>query len=591
MAFPEAWMNELMDRNDIVSVASEYTRLTPRGNRMWGFCPFHAERNASFTVSPDKQVFHCFSCKAGGSVIQLVMQAESLSYVDAVRFLAQRAHMDMPDEINDAKLLRDKALRDRLYAATREAAKFYYSMLMSDAGQNARRYLISRGIDGSTANRFGLGFSPDDWSVLYEHLSGLGFTRDELIGAGLCVKGRRDENDTFDFFHGRLMFPVISASGRVIAFGGRVLDSKNGAKYMNTGDTLIYNKRHNIYGINLMKGRKLGDIIMVEGYMDVISLHQAGIDNAVASLGTALTVQQARLLKRFAPRVYYAYDGDDAGQKAMLRGIDILAEADLEARVIIIPDGRDPDEFVRAYGSEAFMKLKDSALTGTGFKLDVMTRSNDLASPEGRESYAREACRLLSSLEPVERDRYIRHVCERSGLDIATIREQCGVSADRNGTERHEFPISGNNTFKKPKAQSERDKAEQMLLACMFVLSGSISEITSLEGFSPDLFTGDMAAFVSSLIEKSSGASVDLRHMLSELEGSAAEGPAAAAAISDEIENPVETARDCIRRIRNIEIESRILLLAQEASETTDAERRGRLLAEQMRLMLESRKQ
>lgn len=589
MAFPEAWMNELMDRNDIVSVASDYTRLTPKGSRMWGFCPFHAERNASFSVSPDKQLFHCFSCKAGGSVIQLVMQAESLSYVDAVRFLAQRAHMDMPDEINDAKLLRDKAMRERLYAANREAAKFYYSTLMSDAGAPARRYLISRGIDGATANRFGLGFSPEDWDALYKRLSAMGFTRDELIGAGLCVKGRRDEDKSFDFFHGRLMFPIISASGRVVAFGGRTIGDQSGAKYMNTGDTLVYNKRHNIYGINLMKGRKLADIVMVEGYMDVISLHQAGIDNAAASLGTALTIQQARLLKRFAPRIYYAYDGDGAGQKAMLHGIDILAEAGLEARVIIIPEGKDPDEFVRAYGSEAFMKLKDSALTGTGFKLDTMARANDLNTPGGRESYAREACRLLSSLEPVERDRYIRHVSERSGLDISTIREQCGVTQSGVDARGHGSAALGNNTFKKPKVQSDRDRVEQTLLACMFVPGGSITEIMALDDFAPELFTGDMAAFVTSLIEKSADGPIDLRHMLAGLEASATEGPAAAAAISDEIENPVETARDCICRLKNIQIESRIMRLAQEASETADAERRSQLLAEQMRLIIMSK--
>ena len=252
MAFPETWLNELMNRNDIVSVVSEYTRLSPKGGRLWGLCPFHPERDASFTVSPDKQVFHCFSCKAGGSVIQFIMQAESLGYADAVRFLAQRAGMDMPNEINDAKLREEKALRDRLYAANREAAMFYHQVLLSDAGLPARQYLLNRGIDGSTAVRFGLGYSPNDWDELFKHMTSAGYTRDELISAGLCVKGRKDETKTFDFFHDRLMFPVISASGRVLAFGGRIIGKGEGAKYMNTGDTLIYNKRHNIYAINLM---------------------------------------------------------------------------------------------------------------------------------------------------------------------------------------------------------------------------------------------------------------------------------------------------------------------------------------------------
>ena len=223
MAYPERWLSELMARNDIVSVISEYTRLSSRGGRMWGLCPFHPERDPSFSVSPDKQLFHCFSCKAGGSVIQFIEQAENLSYHDAIRFLAQRVGMDMPNEVDDERLRVEKARRDRLYNANREAALFYHKALLSDIGADARKYLIGRGIDGSTAVKFGLGYSPNDWDALYKHLSSLGFSRDDLIDAGLCVKGRKDPESTFDFFHDRLMFPVINSYGRAGAFGGRVL--------------------------------------------------------------------------------------------------------------------------------------------------------------------------------------------------------------------------------------------------------------------------------------------------------------------------------------------------------------------------------
>lgn len=591
MAFPEAWLNELMNRNDIVSVVSEYTRLSPKGGRLWGLCPFHPERDASFTVSPDKQVFHCFSCKAGGSVIQFIMQAESLGYADAVRFLAQRAGMDMPNEINDAKLRAEKALRDRLYAANRDAAMFYHKTLLSDAGLAARQYLLNRGIDGSTAVRFGLGYSPNDWDELFKHMTALGYTRDELVSAGLCVKGRKDETKTFDFFHDRLMFPVISASGRVLAFGGRIIGNGDGAKYMNTGDTLIYNKRHNIYAINLMKGRRLDELIMVEGYMDVISLHQAGIDNAVASLGTALTSQQVRLMGRFAKRVCYAYDGDAAGQKAMLRGVDIIARGELEPRVIVIPGGQDPDEFVRANGAEAFLKLKDNSLTAVMFKLETMAGAVDLNTADGRQKYASEACRLLASLEPVERDRYIKVVSERSGIAPDVIRNQCGVDAEKADAveaaapNRAAFDTVG---YRKPQILKKREKAEQLLLACMLVSRQDAAAIEQLDSFSTELFSVPGAAkFAAALLEAyKSVEKPDVRLLLAELNGDESDAVGAAAALSEDITAPVEAAADCINSILSDEYSERIRKLAELSEAETDRAKRSALLHEQMQLML-----
>lgn len=595
MAFPETWLNELMNRNDIVSVVSEYTRLSPKGGRLWGLCPFHPERDASFTVSPDKQVFHCFSCKAGGSVIQFIMQAESLGYADAVRFLAQRAGMDMPNEINDAKLREEKALRDRLYAANREAAMFYHQVLLSDAGLPARQYLLNRGIDGSTAVRFGLGYSPNDWDELFKHMTSAGYTRDELISAGLCVKGRKDETKTFDFFHDRLMFPVISASGRVLAFGGRIIGKGEGAKYMNTGDTLIYNKRHNIYAINLMKGRKLDELIMVEGYMDVISLHQAGIDNAVASLGTALTSQQVRLMGRFAKRVCYAYDGDSAGQKAMLRGVDIIARGELEPRVIVIPGGLDPDEFVRANGAEAFLKLKDASLTAVMFKLETMANAVDLNTADGRQKYASDACRLLASLEPVERDRYIKVVSEKSGIAREVIQSQCGVDAERAedgiapATAKPAFDSVG---YKKPQMLKKREKAEQLLLACMLVSRQDAAAIEQLENFSTELFsTPGTAKFAAMLTEAYKTAEKpDIRLLLAELNGDESEIAGAAAALAEDITAPLESAADCINSILYDKYSERIRQLAVLSEAEADKAKRAELLREQMDLMLKLRK-
>lgn len=590
LAFPDNWMNDLMNKNEIVSVVSEYTHLAPKGGRLWGLCPFHPERAASFSVSPDKQLFHCFSCKAGGSVIQFIMQAENLPYADAVRFLAQRVGMDMPNEINDEKLRADKALRDRLYDANRAAAKFYCETLLSEQGAKARAYLLNRGIDGKTAVKFGLGYSPADWDALFKRLLSLGFTRDELIKAGLCVEGRQDKNKTFDFFHDRLMFPVINDRGRVLAFGGRTLEKDSEPKYMNTGDTLIYNKRHNVYAINMMKGKKLDELIMCEGYMDVISLHQHGIDNAVASLGTALTSQQARLIGRFAKRAVYAYDGDAAGQRAMLRGVDVLSENSVEPRVMVIPGGLDPDEYIRKYGREAFLALKDSTLTAVQFKLNYIELETGLDTADGRQKYAQRACELLSKLEPVERDRYVKVVSERSGIAVETVREQCGVSAAAKPV--HEEQRLAHSGYKRQREFDKRQKTEILLAACMLTSRQARAKITALSGYSPELFTDrGLGTLVSKLkAADGNGAEIDIRLLLSELEESPSDAAGSAAARAEEIENPADVANECIVALELDNIEARMLALSKRVQEETDPKKRSALISEQAELLKTARK-
>ena len=590
MAFPESWMNELMNKNEIVSVISEYTRLESKGGRMWGHCPFHPERNPSFSVSPDKQLFHCFSCKAGGSVIQFIMQAESLSYSEAVRFLAQRAGMNMPDEIDDAKLIAEKALRDRLYDANREAARFYYGVLRSAEGAKARQYLERRGIDPNTAKRFGLGYSPNDWDALYVHMQKLGYTRDELVSAGLCVKGRKDGERTFDFFRGRLMFPVISASGTVLAFGGRIIEGdESERKYMNTGTTPVYDKKHNVYAINMMKGKKLDELIIAEGYMDVISLHQNGIDNAVASLGTALTSQQVRLMSRFAKRAVYAYDGDAAGQKAMLRGVDILTQGGVEPRVIMLPGGDDPDEYIRKYGRGAFLSLRDSALTAVQFKIEHLAASVNMDTPDGRQTFAENACSLLASLSPVERARYIKTVSEKSGIAVSVIEQQCGLSKPtETGTKAGES-IPG--AYKRPTGFDKRVKIEIMLLACMLSDRGVAASIEQLNGFSYDLFTEPALKRFSQAIKTAyeRNSKVDMRSLLAGFEGEVADAAADAAAQSEDILNPIDTAADCISAILRGEREDEIRALSDRMTAETDPQKRAELLRMQMELIKKNR--
>lgn len=572
MAFPEAWMSDLMNKNDIVSVVSEYIELKSRGGRLWGHCPFHADKTPSFSVSPDKQLFHCFSCKAGGSVIQFIMQAENLSYVDAVRHLAERAGMDMPDEVDDRRLIEQKLKREKIYEANREAAVYYMKLLFSDYGGGAQRYLQNRGVSGNTAKRFGLGFSPEGYDELTEYLLGKGFSKEILLDAGLSLRSRKDPDKLCDFFRGRLMFPIVSANSKVIAFGGRTMGSEE-PKYKNTGDTPVYNKRENIYAINLLKGKKLDDIIMVEGYMDVISLHQAGVENAVASLGTALTVQQARLLKRYAQKVYYAYDGDEAGQKAMVRGIDILRSADIDARVIRIPDGKDPDEYVKAFGSEGFLLLKDSSITGVRFKLERIAAEKGVDTADGRQAFAIEACSLISKLDPVERDRYIPFVSEVSGLSQATVREQCGVDA---AAPRNDPAPTKYLNFKRPKRDTERISIEKMLLACMMTSAEAGKRIGGSSAFSLKLFSSpSMRAFAARLIAAyGSKGRADIPLMLADLEAIDAEDVSSAYSMTDEIVSPVPAALETIDRLSAVIIKDELGEISERLNTAGQEERK-----------------
>ena len=578
MAFPEAWLNELMSKNDIASVISEYVQLTPKGGRLWGHCPFHVDKTPSFSVSPDKQLFHCFSCKAGGSVIQFVMQAENLSYIDAVRSLAQRAGMDMPDEIDDKRLMEQKRRRERIYEANREAALYFHQALFSKEGAAARRYLESRGVNADTAKRFGLGFSPDGFTTLYDHLVSKGFSRGILIDAGLAVAGRQDPDKTYDFFRGRLMFPVINAMGKVIAFGGRTM-VQDEPKYINTGDTPVYNKRENIYAINMLKGKKLDDVIMVEGYMDVISLHQFGIDNAVASLGTALTSQQARLIKRYAQKVYYAYDGDEAGQKAMQRGIDILRASDIEPRVIIIPDDHDPDEYVRLFGADSFLVLKDASITGVRFKIERIAKLYGTDTPDGREKFARDACTLLSSLDPVERDRYIPVVAEKAGISADTVREQLGVAKAAN---KQEGARPQNAGYKRPRRDSERTRFETKLLSCIMASPEDGKAIGSGKDFSLKLFSSPaLRSFTARLLAAyKTGGSPDIPLMIAELEKEPAEEVSAALAAAGDVSDPVSCASDIAGSLRLMDLKDELKELSKKISQPLPPEEKKAAMSE-----------
>ena len=586
--FPDAWMSELLSKSDIVSLVSEYVPLRPKGGRMWGCCPFHNEKTPSFSVVKDKQFYYCFGCHAGGGVVQFVMNMERLEFVDAVKHLAQRAGMEMPGDVDDEKLRQERALRERLYVLCADAARFYHQQLLGEAGAKARAYLKGRGLDGKTVKRFGLGWAPGGWNnELSEHLLQSGHSKEDLIQAGLALKARDNPSRTYDVFRGRVIFPIIATNDRVVGFGGRTLENNDDTpKYINTGDTPIYNKRANLYAMNLHKRKKLADLVMVEGYMDVISLTRAGVDNAVASLGTALTQQQARLMKRYVEKVYICYDGDSAGQNAMLRGLDILAKEGLSVSVMRIPGGMDPDDYVRNHGKDAFETLKTQALSLNSFKLEHMLSSFDMDTPDGREAYAKRACALVAGLEPVERERHIPYISRKTGFSLEAVRQQCGM---REGISENSVGNNRNNrTRNSTKSAVVVDKAELILLQCMLASreAADIAAVALAEGlvkFSQEALTG----FCENLLALYVGADrVDVELLLAQLPEETAQLLAGSYAAAGELEDPVRVASDCVAQLHRRELTSRIELLG-EKTQDPHAEGFKKALAEINRLQRE----
>ncbi len=411
MAFSEQFLQELADRNDIVDVVSAYVRLTKKsGANLFGLCPFHSEKTPSFSVSPEKQIYHCFGCGKGGSVINFIMEIENLGYRDAVAFLARRAGMTVPEEQDDG----ESRKRAKMLALNKEAARFFYEQLGSPAGAAARDYMARRRISPATAKNFGLGFAPDTWDSLEKAMRQKGFTDFELADAGLVRRGKN--GGFYDAFRNRLMFPVIDVRGSVIGFSGRILGDGE-PKYMNSPETLVFNKSRNLFALNLAKKSKSGYIILSEGNIDVVSLHQAGFDSAVASLGTSLTPDQARLLSRYTKQVILAYDSDGAGVKASQRAIGILEKLDVKVKVLQLKGAKDPDEFIKSKGAEAFRKLLEGSENQVDYRLRGVTEKYDLSVDEQKVAFLKDASDLVARLPgEVERQVYAMRVASLAGV-------------------------------------------------------------------------------------------------------------------------------------------------------------------------------
>ena len=415
MAFPRQFMDELTERNDIVDVVGSYVSLVSKSGSFWGCCPFHNEKTPSFHVLQDKQIYYCFGCKKGGGVVNFIMEQENLSFPEAVRFLAKRAGMEVPEDETDRDASR---YRQRLLDLNRDAARFYYQTLQQSEGAGVRAYLEKRQISRSTAVKFGMGASPDSWDALLLAMTKKGYSKRELLDAGLVVQNKNGR--LYDKFRNRLMLPVIDTRGDVVAFGSRVLD-KSEPKYMNSSETPVYSKRRVLYGLNLAKKTKRPNIILCEGNLDIVTLHQAGFDNAVASMGTALTPEQVRLLSRFTKELVLCYDNDNAGKIATERALQILNNSEFSVKVLQLPKRlvngeyikQDADDFIKFQGADAFERLLTGSENGVEFRMAQVAAKHDLSNDEGRIAYCGEISELLATLPgAVEREVYTVRAAE-----------------------------------------------------------------------------------------------------------------------------------------------------------------------------------
>ena len=569
--FPSAWLDELRQRADIVQVISGYVTLKRNGHKYWGLCPFHGEKTASFSVDPEKQLYYCFGCKAGGSVIQFIMDIERLEFQEAVKFLADQLHMPLPEMTDDPDHQRRRDQRDRLLAANREAAQFFHSTLFTEAGKPMLDYFKRRGLTDNIIRKFGLGASPAGWDTLTKHLQAKGYTLEELRLCGLTVvKPAEPATETtpakpqraFDMFRNRAIFPIIDQYGNVLAFGGRILGDGQ-PKYLNTSDTPVFNKRLGVYAANLLrKERHLERVILVEGYMDVVSLTQFGVPGVCATLGTALTAEQARLLKRFAPKVYLGYDGDSAGQNAILRGLDILQAEGIPTRVLDFPDKLDPDEFIRRDGIDGFNNLP--AITPETYRMRRLKEQHDLSTQEGRTEYAKACAAVLRNLEPVELENYIQELMVQTGFSREVLLAQIGATLPKavanTAAPRRE-------TIKRAPAQGSEDLRAQELLISLIGTGRLPGDIADQEDFTDpllktlyvDLTSGRSPA---SLVEEQQDDA--LRARVSQL---------LLTPPSENTDQLIRMAQDCLNSMRRRRVEERIQTIMRSINTLTGSDK------------------
>ena len=424
--FDAKFIDEIKSKNDIVNIASRYVQLEQRGGNYWGRCPFHHEKTASFCINSRGQFYYCFGCHKSGDVISFIQELESVDFFDAVKLLAEYAGIKMPEvRYDDEKIKEMKSKKERVLALLKDTAYFYVKNLKSPLAKAHIDYIVKREIDGATATKFGLGASLD-FNSLVTHLKSKGYTEEEMLSSGAVAE---KDKRLYDALGGRLIIPIINQFGQVIAFGGRLLEKADFAKYKNTNETIVFSKSNTLYNLNNVKKLKnekgLDGIIIVEGYMDTISLVKAGFENVVASMGTSLTKDQARILKRYTDKVYISYDGDFAGQKASIRGLEILKDEGLEVKVVCMPEGLDPDDVVKQMGYDGYKNLLENAKLLIDFKLDILKKTYDVGSTEGRRKFVVGAMRVIRESEsPSEQEDLLKTVRDITGYTMDTLKKE-----------------------------------------------------------------------------------------------------------------------------------------------------------------------
>jgi len=465
--YPEEWLDELTSKLDIIDVIGDYVQLKLKGKNYWGLCPFHEEKTPSFSVDSVKQLYYCFGCHKGGNMFRFIMDIENISYQEAVERLAEKAHMQLP-EISGGQAHSDnlKIKKEKLYALQKDAANYFHNNLKDEDSKKAIEYLKNRKLNSDIVKAFGIGYAKDSWNDIENKFLGK-YEKSLLIEAGLIVQ---KNNKTFDCFRDRIIFPIIDLRGNVVGFGGRIL--KNGTpKYLNSPESIIFNKKNILYGLNfaLKKNKRLSRLIIVEGYIDVISLHKVGFTEAVATLGTAFAASHAKLIKRYTDDVYISYDGDDAGQNATMRCIEILLANGIRPKVIKLADKKDPDEYIAAYGAQSYEEAISNALTYMDFKLDALKKTYDLSNKESKMEYATEAVKQISKINnAIERDRYLSRINIETGYDKEVLQKQManeiGFTAIPMGNNKVNVIKESEKTVKH---QLDTIKAEKYLIYCL----------------------------------------------------------------------------------------------------------------------------
>lgn len=553
MAFPPSFLEELSARNPIEEVVGQYVQLKRSGANMFGLCPFHGEKTASFSVAPDKGIYYCFGCHKGGSVINFEMEIEGLSYPDAVRALAKRVGMEVPDDEQYQSRYRQQ---ERLWALSKEAARFFVEQLYKESGKEGLAYAQKRGMPKSTLTKFGIGFAPNSWSSLCDAMRAKGYTEEELKESGLVSVSQKNGR-IYDRFRNRLMFPIIDVRGNVIGFGGRVMDNST-PKYLNSPETIIFNKRKNLFALNLAKKTKLPYMILVEGYMDAVALHQYGFDCAVASLGTSLTEEHAALLSRYTEQVMLIYDGDEAGQNATKRAIPMLEKAGLQVKVLQMRDAKDPDEYLKKFGADKFRILLEESSNRVEYQLRAIQKKYDLSIDEQRVQFITEAAEFVSGLSSaVQREIYGNRAAEAAAITPEAMKIEVNkafkrrIAKEKRKQERIDLaPAAG----KQPKERSIRydhlksAMAEEKVVA-MLLKEPALS--VQCAGLSKDVFSSPLLGKVYAQILENFGQGSETS--LASVTDLSAEEMSHIAMITQQDQQPVseEVLRDCIQTIQN----------------------------------------